>query len=78
MMKIRILLSIVFSSACSLIASGQNPFVGTLPADAKLTKECLILLSLMERCTGRFLIRFSVVSTVLLLPFECSRKSKPK
>ena len=37
-MKIRILLSIVFSSACSLIASGQNPFVGTLPADAKLTK----------------------------------------
>lgn len=38
MMKIRILLSIVFSSACSLIASGQNPFVGALPADAKLTK----------------------------------------
>ena len=83
MMKIRILLSIVFSSACSLIASGQNPFVGTLPADAKLTKGMFdtfesdgkMYWSIPDSLFGR---EYSVTTTILSAPENPNRSSETK
>lgn len=83
MIKIKYILSIVFGSACSLMASGQILSDGKLPPDAKVTKGMFdtyetggaIYWSVPDSLLDR---EYSVTTTILSAPESPDRGSETK
>lgn len=83
MIKIKYILSIVFGSACSLMASGQILSDGKLPPDAKVTKGMFdtyetggaIYWSVPDSLLDR---EYSVTTTILSAPESSDRGSETK